>query len=359
MTPHDAPTVSDALAAGRPVLLIDDLGSDPTGSLVFAAQFASADSVAFAVRYTSGFLSAARPAARADALELPALVSFSDMTTVAGVSCDAVHGISTGISAHDRACTLRVLADPASRQRDLSRPGHIVPLRTKAASVVERPDIANAALELLRSASCGPVAAICELVSTTTPVELADRDETFAFAAEHELCVTTVSEVVRHAMRSRSLVRRGGVAHHEVLDTGTRIAVIEYTPLAPGRACSAVVVGNPFGSSPVLVNVVVEHFRTGLARTLTGRGPSLTDRALDEVTAAGGGVVVYFGSVPIDAAAQDGLGERDLAVAAAVLRDLGVDVVRAGAHNEIDSAGLTAFGVQVAGVVPNAEAGVS
>src|SRR5689334_17950807 len=130
---QDASAAMSDIAAGRPVLLVDDTQGDGTGSLVFPAECATAELVAFAVRHTSGFLSVALPAARADALELPPLVDFTDRTTVAGVSCDAREGTSTGISAADRARTLRVLADRASAARDLTRPGHIVPLRSKAA----------------------------------------------------------------------------------------------------------------------------------------------------------------------------------------------------------------------------------
>jgi 3,4-dihydroxy 2-butanone 4-phosphate synthase/GTP cyclohydrolase II len=349
MTVHDASAVTDELAAGRPALLLDDTQGVGTGSLVFPAECATAELVAFTVRHTSGFLSVALPAERADALELPPLVDFTDRTTVAGVSCDAREGTTTGISAADRARTIRVLANPVSGPRDLTRPGHIVPLRSKAATVLQRPDVATAALELLRAAGREPAVAISELVSMTAPVESADRAETLRFAAEHGLCVSTVSEIVRNALRSSPLVRRSGVAYHEVSGTDTQISVVEYVPLAPGRACSAVIAGSPEAGSVVFVNVVAEHFSTGLARTLTGRGPSMTDRALDEVTAVGCGVVVYFGSPGLDAAGGPELGERDVAVAAAVLRDLEVDTVRTGRHNEVDPDRLAYFGVRVAG----------
>ncbi|MFI8527806.1 3,4-dihydroxy-2-butanone-4-phosphate synthase [Promicromonospora sukumoe] len=184
------------LAAGRPVLVADDAGRENEVDVVLAAGTATEQWVAWTVRHSSGYLCAPMPARRADALELPLMVPNTEdpLRTAYTVSVDAV-GVSTGISAADRALTLRVLGDPASGARDLIRPGHVLPLRARAGGVLERPGHTEAAVDLVRLAGvAGEVGGIAELVRDDGAVMR--LPEALALAEEHGLVLLTVSDLV-------------------------------------------------------------------------------------------------------------------------------------------------------------------
>ncbi|MGL5857859.1 MAG: GTP cyclohydrolase II [Angustibacter sp.] len=154
------------LRAGRPVLVVDDAQRENEGDIVLAAQHASAQWVAWTVRYSSGLLCAPMPAEIADRLALPVMVARNEdpRGTAYTVTVDARHGVSTGISAADRAWTARVLADPGTGAAELVRPGHVLPLRASAGGVLERPGHTEAAVDLCRLAGLQPVALIAEAV---------------------------------------------------------------------------------------------------------------------------------------------------------------------------------------------------
>jgi 3,4-dihydroxy 2-butanone 4-phosphate synthase / GTP cyclohydrolase II len=189
------------LAAGRPVLVADDEGRENEVDVIFAASAASAEWVAWAVRHSSGYLCAPMPGHRADVLELPLMVERSEdpRGTAYTVSVDAAVGVTTGISAADRARTLRVLGDPASGARDLIRPGHVLPLRARPGGVLERAGHTEAAVDLVRLAGgvggdLGEVGAIAELVRDDGAVmRLA---EARVLAEEAGLVVLTVADLV-------------------------------------------------------------------------------------------------------------------------------------------------------------------
>ncbi|MGN7191045.1 MULTISPECIES: 3,4-dihydroxy-2-butanone-4-phosphate synthase [unclassified Curtobacterium] len=155
-----------AIAAGRPVIVADDEHRENEGDVVLAAELASPEWIAWTVAHSSGFICAPVSAAIADALDLPPMVARNEDVrgTAYTVTVDAAVGVTTGISAHDRARTLRVLADPASVRDDLHRPGHVVPLRARPGGVRERAGHTEAAIELVTAAGLRPAAAICEIV---------------------------------------------------------------------------------------------------------------------------------------------------------------------------------------------------
>ncbi|MDR0483083.1 MAG: GTP cyclohydrolase II [Cellulomonadaceae bacterium] len=185
-----------ALAAGFPVLVADDTDREDEVDVVLAASLATEQWVAWTVRHSSGFLCAPMPAARADALGLPPMVANNQdpRRTAYTVSADASSGITTGISAADRAHTLRVLAAPQPQPADIIRPGHVMPLRARAEGVLERPGHTEAAADLVRLAGAGEVAAIAELVHDDG--RMLRADEARALATEAGLEFLTVAELV-------------------------------------------------------------------------------------------------------------------------------------------------------------------
>jgi len=159
------PAALAALAAGRAVVVVDDEDRENEGDIIFAAQHATSELMAFTIRYTSGVICVPLEAERADALGLGPMVGINKDAkgTAFTITCDAAEGITTGISAADRALTTRLLADPATVPAQLSRPGHIFPLRAAAGGVLERRGHTEAAVDLCRAAGLEPVGVIGEI----------------------------------------------------------------------------------------------------------------------------------------------------------------------------------------------------
>lgn len=189
-----APVV-DGLGSGRPVVLLDDAGPGPAaGVLVAAAAAVDPATMAFVVRCGSGVVGVALPGERLDALRLPPQVTGGRGPAFA-VSVDLRRGVTTGISARDRAATVRALADPGLRPDDLVRPGHVLPVRARDGGLAERARPAEAALALCAAAGAAPAALLATLVAPDGDV--AGPAATAAFAAGHGLAVATVSDLAR------------------------------------------------------------------------------------------------------------------------------------------------------------------
>ncbi|MFJ5272850.1 3,4-dihydroxy-2-butanone-4-phosphate synthase [Streptomyces sp. NPDC088358] len=196
----------DDLRAGRPVIVVDDVDRENEGDLVMAAEFATAETMGFFVRWTSGLICAPMAPEVADRLELPLMVppapgvgtttgTPSDMaveTTAYTVSVDAV-GVGSGISAADRSLTVRTLADPRTRPDRLIRPGHVFPLRARPGGVTERRGHTEAGVDLLRLAGLSPVAVISEVCEDDGSVAGSARLR--AFADEHGLTLVSIEQL--------------------------------------------------------------------------------------------------------------------------------------------------------------------
>ena len=187
-----------AIAAGRPVIVVDNEDRENEGDIIFAAEFATPALMGWTVRYSSGVICVPLDGARADALALPPMVEVNEDAkgTAYTVSCDAAVGVSTGISASDRALTARVLADPASKPASLTRPGHVFPLRAVEGGVRERPGHTEAAVELCRLAGLQPVGVIAELVYDNG--EMMRLDGLRVFAAEHGCPLISIEDLVSY-----------------------------------------------------------------------------------------------------------------------------------------------------------------
>ncbi|WP_281690559.1 3,4-dihydroxy-2-butanone-4-phosphate synthase [Pseudonocardia thermophila] len=281
-----------ALRAGRPVLVADDAGRENEYDVVLPAALAEPRWTAWAVRHTSGLLCAPLPAERADALALPPMVRDNQdpRGTAYTVSVDAAHGVSTGISAKDRARTARVLADPTSRPSDLVRPGHVLPLRARNGGVIARPGHTEAAVDLCRLAGLPPVGLIAEVVADGTG--MAGREDAALLAARFELPILDIAELVAHRLKfgdgERGRVTRAATTRlpteHGVLDAvGYRDEVTgaEHVALVgPGAATRPLVAVYP----ECLAGTVLRSLACDCARRLA---------ALAALIAREGGVLVY------------------------------------------------------------------
>ena len=199
-----------SLRAGRPVLVADAADREDEGDVVLAAELATPEWVGWAVRHSSGMLCVPMPPERAAALELPRMVERNEdlLLTDYTVSCDAASGVTTGISAADRARTARVLADPASTPGDLIRPGHVFPLRARPGGVLERPGHTEAAVDLCRLAGLAPVGIISELVEDDG--SMSRWDQVVELGRRFDLPVLTIADLRAHLSAAQGQDGRSG-----------------------------------------------------------------------------------------------------------------------------------------------------
>jgi 3,4-dihydroxy 2-butanone 4-phosphate synthase / GTP cyclohydrolase II len=199
---HDIDRAVADIAAGRAVIVVDDEDRENEGDLIFAAEHATPELVAFMVRYSSGYICVPLPAEEADRLDLPPMFHTNQdrRGTAYAVTVDAAEGIATGISAADRAHTIRLLGSADTQPADFTRPGHVVPLRARAGGVLERAGHTEAAIDLATLAGLRPAGVLCEMVNDDgTMMRLPDLR---SFAAEHDLALISIEELIKYRRRS-------------------------------------------------------------------------------------------------------------------------------------------------------------
>ena len=346
-----------ALRAGRLVAVADSPDRESEVDLVLAAQTAGSRTVAAMVRHGSGFLCAAMAAGDLDRLALPPMAAVNEDPhgTAYAVSCDAAEGIGTGISAADRARTLRVLADPASGRRDLRRPGHVVPLRARPGGVLERAGHTEAAVDLARAAGLVPAAGIVELVEDDGSM-LRHRNWP-RYAAERGLSdvpLITVEELAEWRRRTERHVQQLEAAQLPTASGTWRVSA--WRDAVTGEDHLAMVLGDVTDGWPVLVRVHSECLTGEALRSLRcDCGPQL-DAAQSQIAAEGRGIIVYLHG-------HEGRGIGLAAKIAAYARqDAGADTVEANLALGLPSDGrryhaagqiLTALGVREVRVLTN------
>jgi len=184
-----------AIAAGEMVVVLDDKDRENEGDLILAAEFATPEAMAFLVRHGTGIVCVGMTGERIDALDLPPMVANASdpHQTAFTVSVDCRHGTRTGVSAADRARTVAALIDPVTRPEDLTRPGHMFPLRARDGGVLERRGHTEAAVDLARLAGCAPAGVICEIVAEDG--SMARTPDLLRFARLHNLKIITIDDL--------------------------------------------------------------------------------------------------------------------------------------------------------------------
>ena len=330
------------IAAGRPVVVVDDEDRENEGDLIIAAELVDASSMAFLVRHTSGFVCVGLAAQECERLRLPPLwhSSADGFGTAYRLTVDAAEGVSTGISARDRATTARLLASAATVPTDLSRPGHVVPLAARAGGVLERGGHTEAAVDLARLAGLRPAGVLCEIVSTREPGRMARREELVDFAAEHGLAMISIADLAEHRRTTERAVQR--VVATRLPTSAGDLCAIGFRGVPDGSEHVALVAGEIGDGHDVPVHVHAECLLGDVFGSLGCGCARRLDSALREVTDAGRGVVVYLrrhGTGHLRALCEQSAGvDRldsaecgatvDLPLLTAVLKDLGVRSVR-------------------------------
>ncbi|MGN7948295.1 GTP cyclohydrolase II [Microbacterium sp. 22215] len=375
------PEALEALRAGRPVLVADDENRENEGDVILSAELATPEWVAWTVRWSSGFICAPMPADLADNLNLPPMVAASEdaRSTAYTVSVDAAEGVTTGISAHDRAHTLNVLANPESTATSIIRPGHVLPLRAVDGGVRERSGHTEAAVDLMKLAGLRPVGAIAEVVAEDGSmmrlpglIELGARDGVPVITIEQ--LIAHLNEIDPSGWSPERASRRVSLrADATVPTTHGTFRFLAYKDRVTGTDHIAVVSGEP--GETALVRVHSECLTGEAFGSLKCEcGPQL-DAALDAIE-QDGGIVIYMrghegrgiglinklrayslqeeGLDTVDANLALGLpaDARDYAAAAGILADLGVSKVRLLTNNSDKVNQLRGLGLDVVEQVP-------
>ncbi|MGA8328470.1 MAG: 3,4-dihydroxy-2-butanone-4-phosphate synthase [Mycobacterium sp.] len=352
-----------ALAAGKIVLLVDDREDGAAGYLVFAAELASCELLAFAVRHSAGYVCVSLPEDIADQLQIPAMCypGQDPRRLDYGVTVDASTGITTGISARDRAYTIRRLASHDALASDFNRPGHVVPIRAKAGGVITRAQPPEAIVDLAAMAGLRPLGGLTQLVSESNQVEMAQGDELVHFAERHGLALLSIASLFAYRWRHEKLVRR--VAEARIPLSAGLFTAVGYTVAVEGRSHVAFVHGDVADGLNVPVYVHLECLTGDVFESTTCACRARLTAALNVIAAEGSGAVLYLrpsaaGSnammcherydLPTASVNTDGCTLRD---AAQILNNLSVRSVRLLTNDSTPKAALERAGITVTGQV--------
>ena len=370
-------SVEDAVAAiarGEIIVVVDDEDRENEGDLIMAAGAASAETITFFVRHTSGVICAPLTGERLDELEIPLMVrdNTESHRTAFTYSVDYVHGTSTGISAADRAATIQALIDPATRPADLARPGHIFPLRYSEGGVLKRAGHTEAAVDLARLAGMDPAGVLCEIVNDDgTMARVPDLIE---FCREHGLLMITIAQLIKYRRQNEKLVRR--VAEARIPTQWGDFTCYVYESVLDGEQHVAMVRGAVQGEEDVLVRVHSECLTGDVFHSLRCDCGVQLDAAMERIAEEGLGVLVYLrghegrgigighkirayslqeeGHDTVEANVELGLpvDSREYGIGAQMLNDLGITTMRLMTNNPAKYGGLEGFGLEITERVP-------
>jgi len=361
---------------GRMIIIIDDEDRENEGDLVCAAEKVTPEIINFMARYARGLICLPLTEERCNELHLTTQVAdnTSFLGTAFTVSIDARRGVTTGISAADRATTILQAVDPKTRPQDLARPGHVFPLRAKTGGVLVRAGQTEASVDLARLAGLYPAGVICEIMNEDgTMARLPQLRE---FAVVHGLKMITVADLVRYRISKEMLVRR--VAETDLPTVYGTFRAIAFENIINGDVHLAMVMGNVKGDDPVLVRVHTENVTCDMFGSLIDDTGFQLHTALEKIAAAGRGVVLYLRqrehSLDLvnqlrtyalmqsqniskkEASLETGYGiGRDYGVGAQILHDLGLRRILLLTNHPPKVAALEGFELEVVGNVPLGE----
>jgi 3,4-dihydroxy 2-butanone 4-phosphate synthase/GTP cyclohydrolase II len=366
------------IAEGRPVLVVDDENRENEGDIIFAAAMATPELLAFTIRHSSGVICLPMREAELDRLQLPQMTAHNTEPhrTAFTLSVDAREGVSTGISAADRATTIRKLVDPATTPTDLVRPGHVFPLRYTEGGVLRRAGHTEAAVDLARLAGLPEAGVLCEVVNDDGT--MARLPELREFADTHGLALISIEQLIEYRRRTERQLSRQ--ARTKIPNAYGQWQAFGYRHEIDGTEYVALVLGDVTGGADVLTRLHSECLTGDVFGSLRCDCGAQLDSAMAAISAEGRGVVLYLrghegrgvgllsklqayelqdaGADTVDANTELGLpvDAREYSAGAQMLADLGVRSVRLLTNNPAKVSGLTDGGVDITARVPLAAA---
>jgi 3,4-dihydroxy 2-butanone 4-phosphate synthase/GTP cyclohydrolase II len=368
-------SIEDAAADirdGRMIIIVDDEDRENEGDLVCAAEKITPELINFMATHARGLVCMPLTEERCDELHLTMQVAdnTSFLGTAFTVSIEARKGVTTGISASDRATTILTAVDPKTRPQDLARPGHVFPLRARTGGVLVRPGQTEASVDLARIAGLYPAGVVCEIMNEDGTMARLPQLE--AFAEHHGLKIISVADLVRYRMRKEVLVRRA--AETELPTVYGRFRAIAFENIINGEIHLAMVMGDVRTDDPVLVRVHTENVTFAMFGSLIGDTGFQLQTALEKIAAEGRGVVLYLRQREHgldlvhqlrtyalmqekelslqDASVVTGYGaNRDYGVGAQILHELGLRHIMLLTNNPPKVAALEGFELEVVGNV--------
>jgi 3,4-dihydroxy 2-butanone 4-phosphate synthase/GTP cyclohydrolase II len=363
------------LRAGRMVVVVDDEDRENEGDLVMAAEHVTADAINFMMVHGRGWICLTLTPEECDRLDLPQMVeqNTEEQSTAFTVTIDAARrfGVTTGISAADRATTIRVAIDPASSPADLRRPGHVSPLRARPGGVLQRVGHTEASVDLARLAGLRPAGVICEITNADgTMARLPDLER---FADAHGLALVSVADLAAHRLRTERLVRR--IAEARLPTEFGEFRVIGYQNDVDRAEHLALVYGEVQGQQNVLVRMHSKCLTGDVFHSLRCDCGNQLHLAMQLIREEGRGAIVYLdqegrgiglhnklrayqlqdqGADTVQANETLGFKPdlRDFGIGAQILRDLGLSTLRVMTNNPRKLVGLEGYGLEIVERVP-------
>lgn len=360
-------SVIDDIRAGKMIILVDDEDRENEGDLVFAAEKVTPEHINFMAKFGRGLICVTLTEEQVEQLELPMMQlpkwrGGPALGTAFTLSIEARHGVTTGISAADRARTIQVAIDPTSTPEDVVTPGHVFPLKAKRGGVLVRTGQTEGSVDLARLAGLSPAGVICEIMNDDgTMARMPDLE---AFAREHQLKILTIADLIRYRLQTERLVRRTYEADLRLNQSGQVWRAVSYRTSVDDREFLALVKGQPDPQS-ALCRMHRGSLLADLFSSTDSEGGRNLRAAIREIERAGAGVVVY---IPSHAALKDELqrltgdaaasaaqegstaGERQLrqfGLGAQVLRELGLRKIRLLTNNPRKLVGIRGYGLEV------------
>jgi 3,4-dihydroxy 2-butanone 4-phosphate synthase / GTP cyclohydrolase II len=363
------PEAIEEIRQGRMVIVVDDADRENEGDLIMAAERVTAEAVAFIVRHTSGVICMPVVGERLDELEIPLMVAANtdSRRTAFTVSVDARVGVTTGISAADRARTIQAIIDPATEPGDLSRPGHIFPLRYREGGVLKRAGHTEAAVDLARLAGLYPAGVLCETVNEDGT--MARLPDLVVFARSHGLRVISIADLIAYRRQHEILVTK--VAEANIPTRHGEFRSIAYESVVDARTHVALVMGEMGDGADILTRVHSECLTGDVFGSLRCDCGEQLDRAMELIGREGRGVILYVrghegraigithklrayelqdrGRDTVEANIELGFpaDQRDYGIGAQILFDLGVRSMRLLTNNPEKRAGLEGHGLAI------------
>ena len=358
---------------GKMIIIVDAPDRENEGDLCMAAEFVTGDDINFMATYARGLVCLTLTPERCDELGLKPMVQHNVTTyeTAFTVTIEAKEGITTGISAADRATTCRVAVDPKTTADDIQAPGHIFPLRARPGGVLERTGQTEASVDMAKLAGCTPAGVICEVMNPDGT--MARIDDLSVFSAEHDIKIITVADLIEYRRRTEQLVER--VAEVQLPTIYGDFTAIGYQETLADKQHLALVYGEVAGKEDVLVRVHSECLTGDVFHSMRCDCGDQLDSAMQQVVAAGSGVVLYMaqegrgigllnklrayelqekGRDTVEANLELGFmdDQREYGIGAQILSDLGLSTIKILTNNPRKIIGLEGYGLKVTEQMP-------